>query len=64
MFDDAYKSPSSVIILDNVERLLGEFCLAMTSTHKPYINYDFRWLDLILYLAKTLQYCTNNKNFW
>jgi len=51
VFDDAYKSPLSVIILDDVERFLGEFCLAMTSTHKPYNNYDYMRLDLALILS-------------
>jgi len=51
VFDDAYKSPLSVIILDDVERLLGEFCLAMTSTQKPYNNYDYTWLGLVFILS-------------
>jgi len=51
VFDDAYKSPLSVIIMDDVERLLGEFRLAMTSTHKPYNNYDYAWLDLLFILS-------------
>jgi len=50
VFDDAYKSPLSVIIMDDVERLLGEFRLAMTSTHKPY-NYDYAKLDLLFIIS-------------
>lgn len=42
MFEDAYKSPLSVIVVDDIERLLGTFLVLSTVVKKDRLQNSFQ----------------------